>query len=140
MNGNTEWFKKVQKNTDTKDKELAKRVEKITDAEGWVDFIVEAIEGIEEMVGDGRGRIKKNKVVELVLQAYKLSGIDIKFLPNFVEYRILEIIVGETVDAAVGWMNENNWQIPMDKMDWLKNLFKYFHLVFGKANTQKKAS
>ena len=68
-----------------------------------VKLIVDSSVVLVEHPGDGAN--KKKKVIQIVEDFIKQSGIILP-IPN----GIVEWLIGEAVDFAVGWLNDNLWK------------------------------
>ena len=68
-----------------------------------VKLIVDSSVVLVEHPGDGAN--KKKKVIQIVEDFIKQNGIILP-IPN----GIVEWLIGEAVDFAVGWLNDNLWK------------------------------
>lgn len=68
-----------------------------------VKLVIDSAVVLVEHPGDGAG--KREKVIQIVEKFIKENGI---ILP--IPSGILEWLIGEAVDFAVGWLNDNVWK------------------------------
>lgn len=73
-----------------------------------VKLIIDSAVVLVEHPGDGEN--KKKKVIQIVKDFINKNGI---ILP--VPEGILDWIIGEAVDFAVGWLNDNLWKKEAEK-------------------------
>ena len=70
--------------------------------------IVKVVEQLDDP--DFKGAKKKEAALDLLDQAYVLSGIDIPWVPNSLERQILRFIAGMLIDMIVAKFNrEKSW-------------------------------
>ncbi len=72
-----------------------------------LDKITWAIKQAELVMGPGNGAQKKAKILDLVVQLYNESGVDIPWVPNFLEPRIVRIVAGLLIDLVVQQLNKS---------------------------------
>lgn len=71
-------------------------------------LVIDSAVVLVEHPGDGAN--KKKKVIQIVENFIKQNGI---ILP--IPSGILEWLIGEAIDFAVGWLNDNMWKKEKDK-------------------------
>ena len=70
--------------------------------------IVKAVEDFNDEYF--KGKQKKETALNLLDEAYVLAEIDIPFVPNSWERRIVRWIAGMFIDIIVGEFNEKGWK------------------------------
>ncbi|MCA9432265.1 MAG: hypothetical protein KC940_17265 [Candidatus Omnitrophica bacterium] len=68
-----------------------------------LELLVEVVEAAEKMSGLTDGRSKKLYALDLVDRWYRDFGLDIPYVPRFVERRILRKLASDLIDAVVAF-------------------------------------
>lgn len=71
-----------------------------------LELLVEVVEAAEKMSGLTDGRSKKIYALDLVDRWYRDFGLDIPYIPRFVERRILRKLASDLIDAVVAFTKE----------------------------------
>ncbi|MCA9435653.1 MAG: hypothetical protein KC978_07695 [Candidatus Omnitrophica bacterium] len=71
-----------------------------------LELLVEVVEAAEKMSGITDGRSKKMYALDLVDRWYRDFGLDIPYVPRFVERRILRKLASDLIDAVVAFSKE----------------------------------
>ncbi len=72
-----------------------------------ISTVVKAVEEFD--TGSFKGKDKKEAVLDLLEQIYLYAKIDIPFVPNSIELKILRWVAGILIEIFVKKFNESGW-------------------------------
>ena len=73
-------------------------------------LLTEIVKAVEEFTSEFfSGPDKKKAALDVLEEVYIISGIDIPFVPNSWERRILRCLAGLIIDSVVAELNEKGW-------------------------------
>jgi len=73
-------------------------------------LLTSIVKAVEEFNSEAfQGEDKKKAALDLLEEVYVLSGIDIPFVPNSWERRILRCFAGLIIDSVVSELNKRGW-------------------------------